>query len=446
MKVNFYTETLLSELDLTTLGGSSKRGNKELVGEFCSGLKYAIAILNRHNVKFSAHVKTNQSIEGFDRDVEINYHVGTYFKEDEQTGKTKELLKISKTSSYQNFHSAHTIDEWGGDYDEELETGISVELGFDWKLQYALRELWANMVDEKGTFDTSDKPQLKKQGTLITLEFDDESEFADIWRNKDLYFITDEPLITFESYSNKVELRKTTTEFLRIYKQGILVYEDKETESKYTYNLNFGELDERRILNNIYSIKNTIASTIIYSKSDECIDFLLNMVGDEADVFSKDILYEPTVSQKMVDKVSEMEGNITTFNFVLEALKKMPNSPLKDRKIKTLKESVWEVQKTVEIQETPKQIEVIEEKKEVISILKSKYNFEFQFPIKEATLKGSVVVADKFNKLLIISKDFSVDNQEHMIEFFIQYFDLSNDGKGNVLKKMSEAFIGQIKK
>lgn len=447
MKVNFYSNNLLSELDLTTMGGSEKKGDDSKIGQFCSGLKYAIAIFNRNNVKFSAHVNTKQFIEGYNRNVNIYYHVGSYVKEDAQTDKSKELIQIEKTSDYQNFHDGVTIDEWGGEMVEYLKTDLSVDLGFDWKLQYALREIWSNMIDEGGSYDDVENPQMIKDGTVITLEFEDDSEFAEIWRNKHLYFIVnDKPIVTFEHHGKTVEIRNTDVEYLRIYKQGILVYEDQDVKSKYTYNINFGELDERRILTNVYGIKWTMGNTIINDDSDEAIEFILNMSGTEKEVFDDGLLYDPIPKQKLVDKVLEMNGDITTFGFVLEALKKMKNSPLADRKIKTLTESVYEVQRVVTIEETPTQIDAIAEDISFIDQLKEEYDFNFEYPVKEATLKGSVVVADKYNKVILVSKNFNPQDESHIMDFFIQYFDMSEEGKGNILKKITKFLINKIKK
>ena len=124
----------------------------------------------------------------------------------------------------------------------------------------------------------------------------------------------------------------------------------------------------------------------------------------------------------------------------------MKNNPLADRKIKTLTESVYDVQRTVTVVETPRQIEEIPEDISFTDKLNQEYNFSFEFPVKEATLKGSFVVADKYNKVMLISKDFDKSNEHHMIDFFIQYFDMTDEGKGNVVKKITKFLINKIKK
>ena len=48
----FRNQGQLSVLDLTTMGDSIKREDDSKIGKFDSGLKYALAILYRNNVKF----------------------------------------------------------------------------------------------------------------------------------------------------------------------------------------------------------------------------------------------------------------------------------------------------------------------------------------------------------------------------------------------------------
>lgn len=444
MRVNFYSKTPLSQLDLTTIGGSDKRGDETKIGQFCSGLKYALALFLRNNVTFTARVKTNQYVEGQDRDLEITYHVDKEYVEDEQTGKSKEVIMFNKNSNYQNFHSVHTIDEFGGDYDEDILTGISTDLGFDWKLEYALREIWSNMIDEDGTYDVG----LIKPfgvGTVISLEFDDNSEFKKIWDNRYLYFLNSLPLITFNKGTYKVELRKNPEKYLRIYKQGILVHQSKNVESYYTYNINFGGLDERRVLLNASTVLNTVADVIMSDDTEECVNFKVNTDSEETNVFYSESIWSGYVGPNMLKKVFELDGEIKTFNFISEVLKKMENSPLSNRKIKTLKDSVWEVQKTVEIAETPKEIAKKEVKKSVVDNIMSRYDIDIKYPVKVAVLVGSVVVADHHNKTILISEDFDLDNESDVIDFFIQYFDMDGE-RENIVKKLTKYILTRLKK
>ena len=51
--ITFQNESILSLIDLTTMGDSSKRGDSSKIGKFDSGLKYAMSILYRHGVNIN---------------------------------------------------------------------------------------------------------------------------------------------------------------------------------------------------------------------------------------------------------------------------------------------------------------------------------------------------------------------------------------------------------
>lgn len=482
MKVNFYSKSILSLLDLTTIGGSDKLGDETKIGQFCSGLKYALALFLRNDVKFTATTRqTVYDLGGFDRMVTTFYSIDKHVKEDEFAGHSKELICINAGYEYQSFHTALTNDEFCEDVptDEVYETGISTELGFDWKLEYALREIWSNMIDEDGWYDENDKPdENHKIGTVISLEFDDNSPFYNIWKDRELYFITTnrKPIIEFERYSQKVQVFKNesiTNVFkdvqnhkelfksieddkkFRIYKQGILVYEDKSEhlKSDISFNINFGKLDERRILLDLSSVLATITSIFINANTEEQIDFMYS--GIECDALSANYVSWSNLGQEMID-AAFIRQDIKSFPCVMELLRKLDNSPLQDRKISTIKDSIWSAQKEVTVKETAKEISeketlpiysvgnglslktTVDESKQTIQ---DKIPFEIQFPIKEATIVGSVVVADKFNKVILINSEFDLNNDKHLMEFIIQYFDLTNNGKGNIVHKLANFIL-----
>lgn len=449
MRINFCTKTPLSLLDLTTLGGSSKKGDETKIGQFNSGLKYAMSIFLRNNVKFGATIKT---INRNSQNLTYHYSLGKTVVEDFDTNKEKELIVLYRERMFHEptFKPKPWFIETPNEFSTEIiETGLSVELGFDWKLEFALREIYSNMLDEGGFYveghDIDENFLTGEQWSIIMLEFDDDSDFGNIWKRKDELFKKDGDVIhTFKNGYREVKVRKNNNGKSKIYKQGILVHESQNYESFYNYDINFGILDERRVLNDVYSTTCNIAEVICRDTRSETIEFLLNTESDEGNFFPRDP-YFTTPSKELIEKVIEMGGEIKTFTFIREMLKKVPNSPLNGRRMKTLSESYYEVQKEVIVEETPKQIEVIPEKMELIDHLKSKYDFDFKFPIKEATIKGSRVVADKFNKIILINEDFDYENEDDLIELFIQMFELM-DGDKNVIRKMVKFIIQKITK
>lgn len=411
-QVNFYSDSLLSELDLTTMGGSEKRGDSSKIGTFCTGLKYAVALFLRHGVEFSVKV--------FKDGVSVSYSVTSKKVKDTYTGKEKELIAFVKNG------------------EETIISNISVELGFDWKLEYGLREIWSNMIDEKGYFEEGDEIKEKDYGTIITLKFEDGSEFDDVWAKKDVMFLRNVPLVTFTKYSDFVEIRDS--EHFRIYKQGILVYEDLEREGSFSYNINFGELDERRVLLNSYSVFYTLARILSSASTEQELDFLLNLKKGFED-FKYQNLETYDISKNLEDKVKELEGNIKTFYFIEKALKKFEDTPLANRKIKSLKDSYFDAVVDVEVEQTVKEIKELPVEVSIENKISSKLSFPLDCSVKKASLRGSVVVADKLNNAILVSEDFDTENEKHLISFIIQMFEVRDEGKGNILDKMAKHIL-----
>jgi hypothetical protein len=64
--------------------------------------------------------------------------------------------------------------------------------------------------------------------------------------------------------------------------------------------------------------------------------------------------------------------------------------------------------------------------------IKKHYNFNLDAEVKQAKLKGSKVIADKYDKCIVIDENFSIEND--MPDFIVQYFDLTR--AGNIIKKI----------
>ena len=232
MQIHFITPTIISRLDISSMGDSSKRGDDSTIGQFDSGLKYAIALLLRD--------KVNMSIKTYDNDGILNtYNFSTSVKKCNNTNKEKELIDIN-------------YNDYSDDTSGVIETGFALQMGYNWSTWMALRELYSNMADEKGVISELQEDIAVSYGTIITLEFDENTEFFNVWQNKHLYINEQESLFKI---SNSVEVLKNDEDYLRIYKQNILVYEDKDKPSRFAWNIKFGEIDERRILSNLYYVQ-----------------------------------------------------------------------------------------------------------------------------------------------------------------------------------------------
>lgn len=425
MKIHFVTPTKLSILDITSMGDSSKRGDDSKIGVFDSGLKYAIALLLRDNVAINISVHNN-------RELENTFTFGQKQIEDTLTNKNKKLITVFDINN------------------NETVTGFALNLGYNWDNWMAYRELMSNVLDEEGyVLEQEIAPEIET-GTLITLTFDEDNEFFNVWQNRHLYMNFEEPLF---KVSDSVEVLKNDESYLRIYKQNILVYENKERPSRFAWNIKFGEIDERRILSNIYSIEQSIAYTIQGTNNEDFLREIItpNFTTQDKEFLRNDTHYSSWVSdtvKKIAHEIYEQHGEVKSYDWLIDKVKKQKDCKIAGKKIKTIEDSLWSYSTEVTIETKPEELfcypltpeQVIEET--FADKIKKYYNFNLDVEVKIAKLKGSKVVADKFEKCLIIDESFDIKKDFH--KFVVEYLDLTKEG--NVIDSLSKFICELIQK
>lgn len=439
-KIFFYTPTLISHIDLMTMGGSEKAEDDTKLGMYCSGLKHAMALFMRNGVAMNIKVIDYIYSDNHDRSRATFYNLNTYTEYCEQTEKEKELIQIHKDVNLESFFSVHCEDLGGGDLETEiLKTGFSTKLGIDWELWMGLREIYSNMIDEGGYYTTQPDDAFK-YGTVVELSFEEDNEFDEIWNNRHLYINETAPLFVI---SDRVEALENEENYLRIYKQNILVYQDVNIPSKYAYNVKFGKIDEKRILSDLYGVGDQVISAIRYTQNEE---YLRTIITTEA--FSKEeFLYDRgcygTASQLINDIATEVwltNGEVNTYPWLLNSIKERADCVIGGKIITTIQDSLYSYSNKVIIESTPAPFAEpsIEVEDEVFidpfsAEIKKYYNFNLDVEVKKAKLKGSKVVADKYEKCLIIDENFNLETD--FPEFLVQYIDLTQSG--NVIKNLS---------
>jgi hypothetical protein len=448
--IYFVTPTLLSHLDLFSMGGSEKASNDNLIGKYNSGLCYSMALALRNSVDMSVNVYDSEYFnESDDRQRDTLYTIGTYTEVCEQTDKEKELIKITKSVSKQSFFSAHCDDYGGGDFDpEEYPTGYSTQLGIDWSLYMLMRELYSNMLDEGGQYYDGVRPVIT-YGTIFTLRFEEDSEFAEIWNNRHLYINEDEPLYKL---SDDVEILKNTEGYLRVYKQNILVYQDTKKPSRFAFNIKNASIDERRILSNLYGVEGNICDAIMSTENEEFLRLIITpdfkskegeFLGTRGSYYNASELLHTIACE-----VSEEFGTVSSYSWLIDAIKKRKDCRIAGKKIANIGDHIWSYSDTVTVESSPKPFAEpsIEVEGEIfidpfLAEIKKHYDFELDVEVRKAKLKGSKVIADKFQKCLIIDENFNIE--EDFGEFIIQYLDLTQTG--NIVKNLSDYICKLIK-
>lgn len=406
-KVSFLTPTKLSLMDMTSMGDSSKRGDDTKIGVFDSGLKYSLALMLRNNVNFKAVIFENYNVLA-------EYTTKTVVVQDDLSGKEKEIICVVDSLT-----------------DVTTQTSFAKNLGWNWEPWMILRELWSNMVDEGGYCEENEMGIEK--GTRITLEFDESSPFFDVWKNKHLYI--NESKDSFR-VSSSVEAIPNKDLFLRIYKQNILVYQDKETSSQFSYNIKFGEIDERRILSNLHNVKANIGNAILQTDNSE---FINKIIGSNFDVPENDFLLKvdglyASCSETLTDAIyacQEEYGRVQTYSFILNSVRKRSDCTLANKKITTVEDSIWDYSTEVTVETPVKEAPSVDQSfSERINAL---FKFDLDVDVKESKLKGAKVVADKHNECLIVCPSF--DTERDFAELLVQYIDLTQEG--NIITNLS---------
>ncbi len=441
----------MSHLDLFSMGGSDKADDDSSIGKYNSGLCYSMALALRNNVGMSVSVYHQEDFsESEDRDCETLYTLGTYNEVCEQTGKEKELIQITKSVSKQSFFSVHCDDYGGGEFDDEIiPTGYSVKLGVDWKLWMLLREIYSNMVDEGGDYYENICPATK-YGTIFQLKFEEDSEFAEIWNNRHLYINEREPLYVI---SDKVEALDNEEGYLRIYKQNILVYKDETVPSKFAYNIKMGAIDERRILSDLWSVSGDITYAIKNTKNENYLRAIITADSIfKSNEFLTDKSVYGTASNLIHDIACEVyteHGKVNSYLWLLNSIKERKDCGIGEKRIQSIGDSIYSYSNTVTVETTPEPFAepAMEVEGEVFidpfsAEIKKYYKFELDVEVRKAKLRGSKVIADKFEKCLIVDESFDLETD--FPSFIIQYIDLTMEG--NAIKNLGEYICKLLKR
>lgn len=446
MRVHFITPTRISLINLTTIGDSEKREDETKIGKFSSGQAYATALLLRDNVGIEVNIYGGEHKNGWIYKENVKYSTKTLACE--STNKTKEVILLDYKKQYDCYGRINT--DW--DENKEIETAFALQLGYNWEIWMAYRELMSNVLDEGGyVLEQESDPELET-GTVITLSFDESNAFYDVWKNKHLYMNFEAPLF---KVSDSVEALKNDEGWLRIYKQNILVFEDVNRPSKFAWNIKFGEIDERRILNNVYGVEQSIASAIQNTNNE---DFLREIITKDFSTKENEFLssngsYSSYISDEIKNialEVYKKHGDVKSYSWLIDKIKKQKDCKIAGKRITTVEDSLWSYSREVVIESSP----VITHTKSPLSPnecfeisplqkeINKYYNFDLDVEVKIAKLKGSKVVADKYEKCLIIDESFEVEKDFHI--FVVEYLDMKHNE--NVIESLSKYICNLIKK
>ncbi len=215
----FQNKGLIELPTITTFGVSVKPETENPIGYFGTGLKYAIAVLLREGVKVTMY-----------------------------RGKVRSTFRTKRRKIRdQKFQIVQLNGE---------DLPFTTELGKDWKLWMAYRELAANAMDEPDNVITSDKPDIKSGYTTFVAE----GHMLDAVHNeRNKIFLHTEPKYRFES----VEFHDGMGVGKYLYYRGIRVFE-LPVRAMYNYNiLDKMKLTEDRTLPTLHNAYRAIAKAVV---------------------------------------------------------------------------------------------------------------------------------------------------------------------------------------
>lgn len=223
MTLYFYNKEAIDLETITVMGVSVKTGDSS-IGYFGTGLKFAISTLLRNDHKVIL-IRDGEEIEF-----------------------------TSKSTSIRN-------EEFQRVYMGKEKLGFTTQLGRDWEVWQAFREIYSNCLDEDGKIST--EPPTEDYGTIFKISG---REIMDVYYNKSTIFIETSPIVEIEN----VEVHPCIDRPYGFYR-GVRAIE-LSLPPKFTYNvLNGQTLTEDRTLSSEYQYMSAIRRAIIHSDDEDFI-------------------------------------------------------------------------------------------------------------------------------------------------------------------------------
>ena len=231
-RVVFENDGLIDLRCITTFGISAKGGNPNAIGQFGTGLKYAIAVCLRHGL-----------------DITMSIGADVY-----------EFTLLPSEIRGQNFEIVSMVVNGGC---QQIQLPFTTDLGKKWELWMAFRELYSNTIDEKGTIYVSSGHVYATTGkTIIQVEGD---EFLDILEEKADVFLQSGP----DKELRGINVHKGESN--NVYGNGIKIAEfEKPLLNRYDIT-GYVDLTEDRTLKYQHVFDRNLASSVMDSEDEELI-------------------------------------------------------------------------------------------------------------------------------------------------------------------------------
>jgi hypothetical protein len=214
---------------LYLLGASTKKNDETKIGQFGSGNKYAIAYLLRNDFELV--------IMAGEKEVKITTEAERFREQD---------FKVV------------VIDG--------QKTSITTEMGKDWQLWQAIREIYCNALDEGGcTMDFVQEIEPKENETHFYIQ--NKTEVKKFIADFDDYFATNKKVL-FECAEGRI--LESTGNNANVYRRGIKCHISNK-QSVFDYDFKNIDIDENRLVKYSWEIGKKIWSLIYQCDNEEVI-------------------------------------------------------------------------------------------------------------------------------------------------------------------------------
>ena len=223
-------------------GVSAKGANENPIGQFGTGLKYAIAVCLRHGLKITLY------LNGWEY--------------------TFDVVQDSIRDKEFGFINMYGVSKFSDHPDTVIALPFTTELGKHWELWMAFRELYSNTIDEQGEVFPTDEfvPDVDDDETIFVIEGD---EFVQILVDKADVFLSSSATKT----ANKIDIHEGESNV--VYLKGIRVAEfEKPLMHKYDIT-DHAELTEDRTLKSVSSFEYKLSTGVAASDDEEFITKLV---------------------------------------------------------------------------------------------------------------------------------------------------------------------------
>lgn len=229
-------EGLLDIRLVALMGGTTKSTDKYKIGQFGTGLKYTLAFLFRNNLSFKIFAGTE----------EVKIHTEKELIRDE----VFEIICINNQR-----------------------TSITTKMGEDWTAWMIIRELWCNALDEGCAIKELTEDAVGEDGKT-TFFIQEDIQIRGVLKEWNKYFIHDQTPI----FENKTYKLYPAGNKLCLYKQGVLIHEDTEHTSLFSYDIGDADINELR------EFKGTVSREIahaLHNANEKAIEYLLENITDD---------------------------------------------------------------------------------------------------------------------------------------------------------------------